>query len=289
LRKSAKAPRPPLESGPGEPVFTAQEQSFTPLEDPEFAFAEPGLAAPPRLVIDLGQTAPPPPPDTIPAPPPSGMVPAPAPGAAPRTIQPPEPTATPPREPALQDEPPSSIELPLRPDPSAAASPDLAGLALPARPSPGARLLAWAVDGAAIALASLLFVGIAAALLGRSKLAPLGAQSWQSWADGLFFAQRLPIFWGLLAATLALVYSWLFAALGGRTPGLRAVGLELRREDGAPLDPVQALVRALLTLPSAALCLFGFLLALVDPRGQTLHDRLSRSLLVVSGGARRGS
>jgi uncharacterized RDD family membrane protein YckC len=61
------------------------------------------------------------------------------------------------------------------------------------------------------------------------------------------------------------------------------------REDGAPLDPVQALWRALFALPSAALCLFGFVLALFDARGQTLHDKLSRSLVVPSGAGREGS
>jgi len=145
------------------------------------------------------------------------------------------------------------------------------------------------VDGALIALISALFVALAALQLGASKLAPLGAQSWESWADGLLFAHRLPVLWALLCAALALGYSWLFAALGGRTPGARLAGLRLQREDGFPLDPLQALLRAALAIPSAALGLFGFVLALFDPRGQTLHDKLSRSLLVVSDAVRRES
>jgi uncharacterized RDD family membrane protein YckC len=157
------------------------------------------------------------------------------------------------------------------------------------RPALRARLTAWALDAAVILTISLSFVALAAMQLGGRKLAPLGQQSWESWADGLLFAHRLPIFWALLAAVIGLGYSWLFTALGGRTPGLRFAGLKLQHEDGSPIDPVQALARAALSLPSAALGLFGFVLALVDPRGQTLHDKLSHSLLVVSADAPRGS
>ena len=157
------------------------------------------------------------------------------------------------------------------------------------RPALRARLTAWALDAAVILTISLSFVALAAMQLGGRKLAPLGQQSWESWADGLLFAHRLPIFWALLAAVIGLGYSWLFTALGGRTPGLRFAGLKLQHEDGSPIDPVQALARAALSLPSAALGLFGFVLALVDPRGQTLHDKLCHSLLVVSADAPRGS
>jgi len=174
----------------------------------------------------------------------------------------------------------------------AAGEPALAGQpwrsGISQRPPLAARCKAWALDGAAIGLTSAIFVALAALQLGPRQLAPLGHQSWQSWADGLLFSHRLPIFWAVLSAALAVGYSWLFAALGGRTPGLRAAGLQLQRIDGSPLDPVQALVRAALALPSAALALFGFVLALLDPRGQTLHDKLSRSL-VVSDGSRAGS
>jgi uncharacterized RDD family membrane protein YckC len=151
-----------------------------------------------------------------------------------------------------------------------------------------AQIKAWAIDAAAIALTSTLFIAISVLLLGEKRLAPLGTQSWQSWADGLLFTHHLPLLWCLLTATLALGYSWLFTALMGRTLGLRTMGLTLKRVDGSRVDPVRSLARAALALPSAALGLFGFVLALLDPRGQTLHDKLVRTL-VVSDGSHRES
>jgi uncharacterized RDD family membrane protein YckC len=178
----------------------------------------------------------------------------------------------------------------LEPGPAPGRSAEIADAGpISTRPALRARLTAWALDAAVILGISLLFVALAALQLGGRKLAPLGQQSWESWADGLLFAHRLPIFWALLAAAIGLGYSWLFTSLGGRTPGMRWAGLKLQHEDGSPIDPVQALARAALSLPSAALCLFGFVLALVDPRGQTLHDKLCHSLLVVSADAPRGS
>jgi uncharacterized RDD family membrane protein YckC len=47
---------------------------------------------------------------------------------------------------------------------------------------------------------------------------------------------------------------------------------------GAP-TPREALARAALSVGSAGLGLFGFAVALVDPRGQTLHDKLAGTRL----------
>jgi hypothetical protein len=103
------------------------------------------------------------------------------------------------------------------------------------RPALRARLTAWALDAAVILGISLLFVALAALQLGGRKLAPLGQQSWESWADGLLFAHRLPVFWALLAASIGLGYSWLFTSLGGRTPGMKWAGRSIRcRRSPAP-------------------------------------------------------
>ena len=155
-----------------------------------------------------------------------------------------------------------------------------------------ARLTAWAFDGALIALVCSLFVALAAIQLGGRKLAPLGAQSWESWADGLLFAHRLPIFWGLLCAAIAVGYSWLFAALGGGTPDMRVAGLQLLlHEDGTPLDPLRLRsarrlrdplggARPLRLPPGAG----------VDPRGQTAVRQMRlHSLLVARRRTQRGS
>ena len=67
-----------------------------------------------------------------------------------------------------------------------------------------------------------------------------------------------------LAALVGVSYSWASALLGS----------SVRTLAGSPLTPVRAFVRALLAVPSAALGGFGFILAILDRRGQTLHDKL---------------
>ena len=145
----------------------------------------------------------------------------------------------------------------------------------PPRAGARARLVSWALDAAMISGFCALFIVGSALLIGRPRLAPLGDQSVESWADLLLFGRRLPLLWTLLGAALGVAYSWLFGALGGRTPGQQLAGLRLRRLDGGSPAPEQALWHALLALPSLGLGLFGFLLAFVDPRGQTLHDKLA--------------
>ena len=143
----------------------------------------------------------------------------------------------------------------------------------PARTTPRARLTAWTFDASLLCTAVTGFVGLTAAVLGRPRLAPLGYQSPDSWADQLLFGRNLPLLWCLLLLTLGVAYSWLFAALDGRTPGMQLAGLRLRKLDGGLPGPALGLAHALLALPSL-LGLFGFLSALFDPRCQTLHDKV---------------
>jgi uncharacterized RDD family membrane protein YckC len=82
-----------------------------------------------------------------------------------------------------------------------------------------------------------------------------------------------------LAAVLAVAYATVFGVLG-RTPGRRLAGLRL--VDGAGLSPapVRAAARALLALASFGLFFSGFWWALFDRRGQTFHDKLTRTFVV---------
>src|SRR5216684_2922233 len=79
---------------------------------------------------------------------------------------------------------------------------------------------------------------------------------------------------------LAIAWSWFFVSLGGCTPGMMLLDQRLETLHGDPLTPAEALGRALLAVPSFALGLFGFTLALFDARGQTLHDKLSGCVVV---------
>jgi uncharacterized RDD family membrane protein YckC len=138
-------------------------------------------------------------------------------------------------------------------------------LTLPGRPrkghraGPGRRLVAFAVDGALLAS---LFAALSALALWNNPYA----------VDQLRAQARL---FAALFLLLAVAYSWFFVALAGKTPGMAAAGLRLRTLDGRDPTPQEALARALLALFSLP-GLFGFLLALFDARGQTLHDKLCR-------------
>jgi uncharacterized RDD family membrane protein YckC len=135
------------------------------------------------------------------------------------------------------------------------------------RAGPLSRLLAWSID------AALLCALLAAYLYGATLLVdtpyPLEALS-----------SQLPL-WAALAACLAVAYSWLFTALSARTPGMALAGQRLETLRGDAPGPAAALVRALLSLLSAP-GMFGFLLALFDSRGQTLHDKLCGCVVVIS-------
>lgn len=134
-------------------------------------------------------------------------------------------------------------------------------------PSRTRLLTAWTIDAsllAGLACANLL---AAARLGGRPDLAGLlGAAPW---------------LWLSLVAVLAVAWSWIFVALCGRTPGMAVTGQRLQLARGGRPTPARALVRAALALLFALPGMFGFVLALFDARGRTLHDRVCRCVSVV--------
>ena len=143
-------------------------------------------------------------------------------------------------------------------------------------PTLSAHLFAWAVDLCILLACAGIHLAVARGLLGASR----GAASADYWLDLLLRGAHLPLLWVAVAAVLAVAYSWLFAFLGGRTPGLAAAGLRLESARGGPLTVDEALLRAALSVPSAALGLLGFALALLDSRRQTLHDKLCGTVVV---------
>ena len=145
-------------------------------------------------------------------------------------------------------------------------------------PALPARLIAWSIDLAVLAGCAAAHVWLAAAIIGPARLAPHGAGSPDYWLDLLLAPKLIPL-WAALAACLAVSYSWLFAMLGGRTPGMALARLKLVTVRGGAPTPAEALARAALSLASAA-GLLGFALALFDERGQTLHDKLARTEVV---------
>jgi uncharacterized RDD family membrane protein YckC len=88
----------------------------------------------------------------------------------------------------------------------------------------------------------------------------------------------------VLGTLLGVVYSSVFAFLwGGRSPGRWLFGIRLVDRRGLAPAPGRAVARALLAVVSFVFCLAGFWLSLFDRRGQTLHDKLTRTFVVRPG------
>lgn len=85
----------------------------------------------------------------------------------------------------------------------------------------------------------------------------------------------------LVGAPLAYIAIMAFCTgwLGG-TPGKLAFGLGVVNERDEALDYQHALVRGLAEFLSATILGIGYLMALTDPRGQTLHDRICQTAVV---------
>ena len=167
---------------------------------------------------------------------------------------------------AISDVPVAPVAVSFASDPPLVAPKARAAPAL--RSSRTRRILGWAIDLGL--LVSLLAAHVVlAAQLGGAPRQPLG----------LVFAA--PVLWLALGCGLALSWSWTFVALWGRTPGMALTGQRLRMLQGGAPTPMTAFVRALLAVLCGAPGLFGFVVALFDARGQTLHDKLCRCVAIV--------
>lgn len=73
------------------------------------------------------------------------------------------------------------------------------------------------------------------------------------------------------------------AGTGSQTAGMRILGIYIVRVDGRPFTMRQALLRHLIGYPLSTAALFlGFLWMLWDPRQQGWHDKLARTIVVIS-------
>ena len=85
------------------------------------------------------------------------------------------------------------------------------------------------------------------------------------------------------ALLFQVAYNWLWNSIGW-SPGKRAVGLRIVRDDGGPPGPTYGFGRSVGALVSNLTFLLGYLWALWDRRSQTWHDRLAGTYVVrVSG------
>lgn len=144
--------------------------------------------------------------------------------------------------------------------------------ALPTAPL-GRRVLAGVVDGTVLWLAAGLFATIFWLAGGRISLRPVNIAV-------LAF----------IALFSLLLYFGLFTAFAAATPGLLAMGLDLRNMEGTFPTTGESIRRAFGYLVSIAALMLGFVWALVDSEGMTWHDRMSGTFVADrdSGAESRG-
>jgi uncharacterized RDD family membrane protein YckC len=179
--------------------------------------------------------------------------------------------------------------------PVLAGSPALPAVEKPVRPSTATRAvtevharpaalwrrsIATVIDSALLAATVVAYFIVAARVIGAhtelSAMTGLDAIAQQLHAWGPLLVPG-----GVLMLVLGAVYAGAFALLwGGRTPGRLLTGIRLVDASGYPPGPWRAGVRAVLSLFSFVLLLGGFWFALFDRRGQTLHDKLTRTFVV---------
>ena len=82
-----------------------------------------------------------------------------------------------------------------------------------------------------------------------------------------------------LAVIVYAYFGWCWTR-GGQTLAMKTWRIRLRTRSGAPVRPLQALLRYLLCWPSLGLGGIGIAWALIDRDRQFLHDRLAGTRLV---------
>lgn len=95
------------------------------------------------------------------------------------------------------------------------------------------------------------------------------------------YVEALPFFWAF--AFLPAIYFWIFHSMNGQTIGKMIFQIRVVREDGTPIGYGRALFRFLAYFISILPFGAGFLWAFVDKKGQSLHDKLARTVVIKGG------
>ena len=108
----------------------------------------------------------------------------------------------------------------------------------------------------------------------------------QWWRVRAHLCSLLPWTGPLAVIVYPVVYRVGFWTLTGWTPGMRLMGLRLIRSNGRRVGLPTALLRMLAAIVTALTFGVGYLLVLVSPRRQALHDRLAGTVMLQTRAAR---
>ena len=135
------------------------------------------------------------------------------------------------------------------------------------------RLLAYLIDSF---VAFTAFGLIAGGIVGAINTI-FGADLEWDWQTGVL---------GLVAFALWLfLYFWLGVAVTGRTLGMSVVGIKVVSQEGRPISPGPAAIRALV-LPISITTVVGLLGIIFDLRHRALHDIAAKTAVVYDWGDR---
>ena len=103
--------------------------------------------------------------------------------------------------------------------------------------------------------------------------------------NGVFFAllRSAPGLAGLIAAVIAIAYTFGLEATQGATLGKRLLGLRVVKTDGSPISWSESIIRNLLRIVDG---LFGYLIGAIliwtSPQRQRLGDRVAKTVVIRS-------
>jgi uncharacterized RDD family membrane protein YckC len=211
------------------------------------------------------------------------------PGSTPPPSQPPpnqwQPNQPPPNQ-WPPNQPPPNQWQPNQPPPWGQA-PSGGWIAPPPQPGPapgvefagfGARFLAYVIDAIVVSFVIVVCFVVLAIVVGVGGGFGSGVgtrpSSSASAAVGIVF---------LIAFVLLLAYYPWFWSHGGQTPGMRAMGIRVvRDQDGGPVSGGQAIIRLIGYWLSGAILYLGFIWIFIDARRRGWHDLIAGTVVIVS-------
>lgn len=130
------------------------------------------------------------------------------------------------------------------------------------------RFAAYALDNLFIAVLTFFMTAVAIRAAGGSPVSDMESAARMFW-----------LVYGFYTAASAGYFTILIGG-GGQTAGKWLLDVKVVREDGSAVSHGRAFVRMIGYYISGFFIYVGFLIALIDSRGQTLHDKIARTVVV---------